>query len=172
MSSLINFQLDSGPDHKGRKISDIWRFNDFWLEHDHQYIQWLFPIDSQSKFNRHAPVLTPDDIKAFQSDPRLKAAQQHSLEIMLSFFGMEKIGNEIVPSSQLNIRDHIWLKHGGHNHLRISRIIRSLALCDQSELSGIFQSAMIDTARQYGEVTAKTVEFWKLANQVTSGSRN
>lgn len=38
------------------------------------------------------------------------------------------------------------LKHGGHNHLRISRIIRSLALCGQHELSNQFQKTMLETA--------------------------
>ncbi len=160
MSVLTDFQLGQGTESQGRTIEEIWALNDFWLEHDHKYIQWLFPIDTQTKFNRHAPVLTQDDILAFSHSDALKSAQRQSLSVMLRFFGMKWQGVDIVPMEQLNIRDHIWLKHGGHNHLRISRIIRSLALCGQAELSSKFQRAMLEAAEQFGEVSEESKEYW------------
>ncbi|EGU0150143.1 hypothetical protein JFQ72_004389 [Vibrio parahaemolyticus] len=166
MSILISFQLGKTVDSQGRTINDIWAFNDFWLEHDHSYIQWLFPIDSQTKFNRHAPILTTEDISAFRQFDSLKEAQLKSLSVMLGFLGMQWQGDEIIPTPILNIRDHIWLKHGGHNHLRISRIIRSLALCGQLELSELFQQAMLDAAKQYGEVSEESKAYWIKANTI------
>jgi hypothetical protein len=160
MSQILTFQLNQSPDHKGRKIEDIWGFTGFWLEHDHQYIQWLFPIDSQTKFNRHAPILTQEDQEAFRQNPLLKEAQQCSLDVMLKFFGMKRFNDQIMPGDNLNIRDHIWLKHGGHNHLRISRIIRSLALCDQLNSAKMFQQVMLETAMSHGQVEQKTINFW------------
>ncbi len=165
MSTIIEFQLAKGTDSQGRTIDEIWSLNDFWLEHDHKYIQWLFPIDSQTKFNRHAPMLTPADMEAFSKSEILKQAQRNSLSIMLRFFGMQQVGNIIVPTEHLNIRDHIWLKHGGHNHLRISRIIRSLMLCGQPELSLLFQRSMLETAEKFGEVSEITKEFWLNSNR-------
>lgn len=163
MSALIDFQLGQGTDSQGRTIEEIWALNDFWLEHDHKYIQWLFPIDTQTKFNRHTPVLSQDDAVAFESCDALKGAQRQSLTMMLRFFGMQWQGTNIVPTMELSIRDHIWLKRGGHNHLRISRIIRSLALCGQSELSSKFQRAMLDAAEQFGEVSEESRSFWMSA---------
>lgn len=165
MGTIIEFQLGKGTDSQGRTIDEIWSLNDFWLEHDHKYIQWLFPIDTQNKFNRHAPILTLEDRKAFSRSEALKQAQRNSLSMMLRFFGMLQVGSRILASEQLNIRDYIWLKHGGHNHLRISRIIRSLMLCGQAELSIQFQESMIETAEQFGEVSKVTKEFWLKANQ-------
>ncbi len=165
MSTITDFQLGKIPDSQGRFIQDIWQLNDFWLEHDHKYVQWLFPIDSQTKFNRHAPILTPEVQAAFKSSEQLKQAQKKSLDLMLRFFGMQWQGGAIVPCEQLNIRDHIWLKRGGHNHLRISRIIRSLSLCDQLELSVQFQQAMLKAAEQYGEVSDESKGYWRSANQ-------
>lgn len=166
MSALIDFQLGQETDSQGRTIGEVWALNNFWLEHDHKYIQWLFPIDTQTKFNRHAPVLTQDDILAFKGSDALQNAQQQSLTVMLRFFGMQWRGDEIVPTEQLNIRDHIWLKRGGHNHLRISRIIRSLMLCGQPKLSVMFQRAMIDTAEQFGEVSEESKGYWLNADVI------
>ncbi|MFW1135904.1 opioid growth factor receptor-related protein [Vibrio parahaemolyticus] len=165
MSTIIEFQLGKGTDSQGRKIDEIWSLNDFWLEHDHKYIQWLFPIDTHTKFNRHAPHLTLEDIETFSNSEVLKQAQRNSLSIMLRFFGMQQDGNRIFATEHLNIRDHIWLKHGGHNHLRISRIIRSLMLCGQPELSKGVQKAMLETAEQFGEVSDVTKNFWLNSNQ-------
>lgn len=41
---LIAFHRGEGIDHKGRYLSEIWALSPFWLEHTHDYIQWLFPI--------------------------------------------------------------------------------------------------------------------------------
>jgi hypothetical protein len=82
MSILIDFQLGQTTDSQGRTIEEIWALSDFWLEHDHKYMQWLFPIDTQTKFNRHAPVLSQDDATAFESCDVLKSAQRQSLTMM------------------------------------------------------------------------------------------
>lgn len=165
MSQLIDFQLGIGTDNQGRMISDIWQLDHFWLEHDHKYIQWLFPIEVHSRFNHHAPVLSLDDRAQFAQSEQVRQAQQDSLNLMLDFFGMKWSGGEVTPKPELNIRDHIWLKRGGHNHLRISRIIRRLALCGQMELSKQFQAAMLETADLYGEVSQQTQCYWLKANQ-------
>ncbi|SBO12910.1 hypothetical protein VME0621_05081 [Vibrio mediterranei] len=164
MSKLTQFHLGMIPDSQGRLIHEIWALDDFWLEYDHKYIQWLFPIDTQTKFNRHAPILTLEDRTTFAQSDKLKAAQLESLELMLGFFGMKMVDGRIVAAEGLNIKDHIWLKHGGHNHLRISRIIRSLALCGQVSLSQTFQLAMIETAEKFGEVGEDTLRYWLEAN--------
>ncbi|KFA99531.1 opioid growth factor receptor-related protein [Vibrio sp. ER1A] len=164
MSTLIQFQLGMTTDSQGRLIQEIWALDDFWLEYDHKYIQWLFPIDTQTKFNRHAPILTLEDRTTFAQNDKLKAAHLTSLELMLGFFGMKMVDGHIVATEELSIKDHIWLKHGGHNHLRISRIIRSLALCGQFSLSQTFQLAMIETAVNFGEVGKDTLRYWLEAN--------
>lgn len=167
MSVITDFQLGIEPDSSDRLISEIWNLTPFWLEHDHKYIQWLFPIDTQTKFNRHAPTLTGADLEMFSQSDELKSSQRQSLNIMLRFFGMKWAGNEIMPQENINIREHIWLKRSGHNHLRISRIIRSLALCGHLELSQKFQLAMLDTASQHGEVSEESQQYWRNANVFT-----
>jgi hypothetical protein len=161
---IIPFMLNEVANYHGLFISDIWQFDNFWLENNHKYIQWIFPIDTSTKFNQHAPVVSQLDIDAFKNDSRLKKAQQKSLAVMLTFFGVERENLNFKAAPTLNIKDHIWLKYGGHNHLRISRMIRSLALCDQLELALAFQQAMISIAKEHGDhVNATTINYWKKA---------
>ena len=160
---LLTFYRGQGHDHKGRRLEDIWSFTPFWLEHTHDYIQWLFPIPEASRFNSFAPLLTPDVQAAFESEATLRHHQQHSLAVMLDFFGLTRDGNVITAQPTLSIQTHIWLKAGGHNHLRITRIIRSLALCHQPELARAFQKAVIDIGTQHGIVSETSLRCWQEA---------
>lgn len=80
----------------------------------------------------------------------MRQHQQRSLEVMLNFFGLTWDENGIAAQPTLAIPTHIWLKAGGHNHLRITRIIRSLALCYQPGLARDFQQAVIEIGTQQG----------------------
>ncbi|GEA50028.1 hypothetical protein VIN01S_08320 [Vibrio inusitatus NBRC 102082] len=166
MKTACQFMLGLKADHKGRRIEQIWALDSFWLEYDHEYIQWLFPIDTPSRFHPHSPIVCQSTQDYFSTCEVLREAQLHSLGMMLDFFGMRFFGNSIVPKQDLNIRDHAWLKATDHNHLRISRIIRSLALLDQIELSQAFQTAMLRCAREHGEVNEKTLSYWRQANLI------
>lgn len=157
---LIAFHRGEGVDHKGRYLSDIWALSPFWLEHTHDYIQWLFPIPEAGRFNAFAPLLTPVVQAAFERDTLLRQHQQRSVDVMLDFFGLAREGNAISAQPTLSIQSHIWLKAGGHNHLRITRIIRSLALCHQPELARSFQQAVIHIGAQHGVVSETSLQFW------------
>ncbi|MDR5897670.1 opioid growth factor receptor-related protein [Halomonas vilamensis] len=160
---IIGFYKGEAPDHCGRQIDEIWQMSHFWLEHTHDYIQWLFPIPEAGRFNGFAPLLGAEEQAAFVSDEMLRGNQQHSLDVMLAFFGMVRKELNILPLPELNMREHIWLKRGGHNHQRISRIIRSLHLCHQTELAAAFQQAVEDIGTTQGVVSEQSVAYWRAA---------
>ncbi|MGO2265170.1 opioid growth factor receptor-related protein [Halomonas sp.] len=160
---LIAFYRGEGHDHKGRRLEDIWAFPSFWLEHTHDYIQWLFPIPEMGRFNAFAPLLTTEVQAAFEREAPLRQRQQQSLDVMLDFFGLVREDFAITAQPDLSIQTHIWLKAGGHNHLRITRIIRSLFLCHQPELARAFQQAVIHIGAQHGVVSATSLQFWRNA---------
>ncbi|CAO1661973.1 MULTISPECIES: opioid growth factor receptor-related protein [unclassified Salinicola] len=164
-SQLITFYRGEGPDHHGRTVQDLWALSPFWLEHTHDYVQWLFPIPEAGRFNGFAPVLSNADRASFAADETLQANLRRSLGVMLAFFGLTRCGLVIEALPELNMRDHIWLKRGGHNHLRISRIIRSLHLCHQPELAAAFQRAVIEIGTSQGVVSEQSVAYWRAANQ-------
>ncbi|NWO11388.1 hypothetical protein HLV40_13385 [Chromohalobacter salexigens] len=162
---LIAFYRGEAGDHKGRTLEDIWALSPFWLEHTHDYVQWLFPIPEAGRFNGFAPLLSEADRAAFAADEALRANQRRSLDVMLAFFGLTRQALVIETLPELNMREHIWLKRGGHNHLRISRIIRSLHLCQQPELAAAFQQAVIEIGTTQGVMSEQSIAYWRAANQ-------
>tara|TARA_R110001583_G_scaffold195544_1_gene375835 strand:+ start:8618 stop:9571 length:954 start_codon:yes stop_codon:yes gene_type:complete len=162
-SELIRFIRGEGADHRGRTLQDVLAMDDFWLEHTHDYIQWLFPIPEPSKFNNQVPVLTSEDRACFRTEKILRAQQQKALDRMLAFYGLERREERVVPMPGLNMKSHIWLKPAGHNHLRITRIIRSLQYCYQPEVAMEVQSAVIALGKSLGQVSEKSIGYWQSA---------
>lgn len=165
LTPLIAFYRGEAPDHKGRYINAIWVLSHFWLEHTHDYIQWLFPIPEAGRFNGFAPLLTDVEREVFHDDSGLREQQRVSLDVMLSFLGLVRDGLNITAQPSLNIRDHIWLKAGGHNHQRISRMIRSLALCHQYDLALALQEAVIRIGTEQGIVSNVSIQYWVKASK-------
>lgn len=85
---------------------------------------------------------------------------------MLAFSGLNRRELAIETLPELNMREHIWLKRGGHNHLRISRIIRSLHFCHQPDLAAAFQQAVIEIGTTRGVVTEPSIRYWQTATGV------
>ncbi|AWX16132.1 hypothetical protein CEP48_08110 [Mergibacter septicus] len=163
MSLLIDFYLGKLPNRHNKSLYDIWALDKFWLENDHHYIQWLFPLDIKSSCNLYAPIITKAEREIFSNSDQLKKNQIRSLDLMLDFFGLSREGINISAQENLNIKDHIWLKRGGHNHLRITRIIRSLGLCSQISFAKAFQATVIKLGQEKGKVEPKTISYWENA---------
>lgn len=134
-----------------------------WSTHD--YLQWTFPIPEPSQYNARVPVLTKEDIAWFRTDRHLRTQQIRALDRMLAFYGLERTDEGIVALPGLNMKTHIWLKPAGHNHLRITRIIRSLQYCAQPALALNLQSVVIELGRTVGKVSDKSMEFWRSARR-------
>jgi len=117
------------------------------------------------RFNGFAPRLFDIEREAFQGDSALREQQRVSLDVMLSFLGLTRDGLTITAQPSLSIRDHIWLKAGGHNHLRISRMIRSLALCHQYDLARALQEAVIRIGTEQGIVSNTSIQYWSEAHK-------
>tara|TARA_R110001583_G_scaffold67017_3_gene191981 strand:- start:5767 stop:6279 length:513 start_codon:yes stop_codon:yes gene_type:complete len=162
---LILFTLGQGTDHAGRFFHDILALDNFWLEHTHDYIQWLFPIPEAGRFNGFAPVLDTSTQACFGKNPKLREQQSLSLNRMLDFFGLVQNGMVIEPAPNLNSQDHLWLKTGGHNHLRITRMIRSLHYCHQPKLAEQLQTAVMTYGPTRGYVGEVSCEYWRKATE-------
>jgi len=60
---------------------------------------------------------------------------------------------------------HPWLSRFGHNHRRISRMIRGFCVANKQALTRDLQSAVIAVGQRAGEVTEASLEFWRQAVQ-------
>lgn len=111
-SALTAFLQGEGPDARGRTIFDVLAFDDSRLERTHDFVQWLFPLPERSGAQPDAPVLTPGDIDLLRGSMTAQAVLAAATDRMAAFY-----------------RDTDgWLAASDHNHLRITRIIRSLRL--------------------------------------------
>ncbi len=137
MSRLRDFYRRRARDTEGRRLEDVWLWDDDSLEGCHDLIQWLFPLPEPSQFNADAPLLTDEDIAEFQSDPTLRDNLRRSFERITAFLGLTVTAEgrmEEGPNFAARVPE-VW-SEPNHNWLRITRILRSLRLLGLEDLSG------------------------------------
>jgi Opioid growth factor receptor (OGFr) conserved region len=128
---IIRFYTGEEPDHRGRYLPEIQQWPHGQLEAVHDYIQWLFPLPEPSGFNVAAPVLNQESIREFRTRAELQQKLRVSFLRMMNFYGLEaRSGEQITVNRAPNFaaKATVWLSPGNHNHLRITRILRSLSL--------------------------------------------
>jgi hypothetical protein len=167
-SALLEFYRAAGPDHRGRTLSDIHHFDFYELEFNHDYIQWLFPLPEPSGANALAPVLSSADIAAFHEDDGLRRALLQSFVLMVQFYGLKLSdvngGVEVVRAENFDERSANWLSRGNHNFLRVSRILRSLALLGLSRYASAFLQCLDGIYAEHSEIIGHTtVGYWRRA---------
>jgi hypothetical protein len=146
--AAVSFLKGEGHDHRGRSLADVLGSDDSWLERTHDYIQWLFPLPEASRFNLDAPVLAPDELPVLAASTAAKDNLGRARDRMLSFY---------------RNNDH-WLVEFDHNHLRITRIIRCLALIlGRSEAKAFHDEIRALVADAGDPVNAQSLRYWREA---------
>ncbi len=167
-SPILCFYRHQGPDHAGRMLAEIWHWPHASLESHHDVIQWLFPLDNPSRANPGAPVLTEEDITAWQHDSMLRMYLRRSFETMLDFFGFRIINTgghaRVIAASNAVDRQDAWLTPGNHNYLRLTRIMKSLRLLGEPALADALRSALEHLAtRHETTIGDETMRYWREA---------
>jgi hypothetical protein len=152
-------------DSAGRTLADVVSWNDDRLEAVHDYIQWLFPTRQASGVNPDAPLVTDGTVAAFAADPELRDRLRSALERMLVFYGLRRKGSRIViDAGAFAMRSRVWLRPNNHNHLRLTRIMQSLAALGLRDDAVALQRCLIEdvSGGPAGDnVSKRTVAFWK-----------
>jgi len=168
-SALLRFYglPHGGHDHRGRTLTTILSFPDWKLEELHDWIQWLFPLPETSPFNVAAPVLTSGDVAAFRSCAVLRDALRRSFSRMLEFYGFETTGNgggnEILSVYGCDRKRRNWWRSFDHNHLRITRIIRSLRVLGLAREAARIWNALVAARADQGAPGDTSYKFWRRA---------
>jgi hypothetical protein len=152
-------------------VHEILGWSDDELERVHDYIQWLFPLPERSAFNVSAPVLDPGTIDEFRSRPDLREKMRGSFLRMLTFYGLEMVGFPgpvVRPSPYFAQRSENWLTENNHNHLRITRILRSLRILGlKAEALAFFDCLAAIYNAEAGNssprISDETCRFWRSA---------
>ena len=142
---IRNFLENETPDHVGRKLSDIWQFTDDEMEFCHDYIQWVFPLDQESGSMPNAPILTMDDVEEIRNSPIAISNLKQSADWFFQFL----------------CRNDQWLCMANHNHLRITRLIKSLRMLCGDGPANLMREKIIQIAMKSGiAINVLTLEFW------------
>ncbi len=160
--SLLTFYLNETPDHAGRFLHDIWAFSLEDLEYHHDFIQWLFPLDTPSPFNPEAPTLDTVTVRSFRGSRQHKQNLLHSLEVMLHFYGLADTNGVVIRADNFSERSTNWLRKGNHNHLRLTRILRTLHLVGLEQESAALLQCLNQIANDFpAAITPATLNFWQ-----------
>ena len=126
--NVLYFLEGAIPDGLGRTLSMIMAFDDQAIESTHDFIQWIFPLDEPSRSHPGAPVLDLFEIEEIKSSD---VALENLMQSADWYFGF------------LQRHDH-WIRQYDHNHLRISRAIKSLRLLVSDEVADRYKAAILD----------------------------
>jgi hypothetical protein len=161
---IVDFYLGKATDTSGRTLREIheWDYNK--LENIHDYIQWLFPLTEPSQYNLLAPVLDAEQIATFHTDPELQAQLLASFDMMLGFYGFERNNLSITRSNSWEERSRNWLRPGNHNHLRLSRILKSLSILGLKDYThALFEALNAVSSEKSSVISDTTMGYWKRA---------
>ena len=125
--SIVDFLEGVEPNINQLYIQDIWDLSDEEIENTHDFIQWLFPTDTASRYNLAAPVLSEQDILNVQNSEKAQKNLKYSANWFLNFLD----------------RHSYWIDKHDHNQLRIKRIKKCLRLLIDINFSDKFLNEVV-----------------------------
>jgi hypothetical protein len=160
--------FSGGADDRGRTFDEILGWDDARLEMVHDYIQWIFPLPERSGANPDAPVLDAQSIAAIRNSPEMQQRLRAAFERMLAFYGFALDGNAVAAGPKFAAASRNWLHAGNHNHLRLTRMLRSLRVLGlEREAAALWEAlrSLYDRESAAGRrtITAETFAFWQQA---------
>ena len=146
MTSLCSFLTGHETNSSGWLLSHVWKFNDTQIENTHTFIQWVFPTDEPSRAIPGSPVLDEEQILEIQNSEQAKQNLSKSAEWYFDFLR----------------RNNFWRKPHDHNHLRITRVIKSLRLlCGDDEADNFKEQFWQLLGTDISQIPSKTIEYWE-----------
>jgi Opioid growth factor receptor (OGFr) conserved region len=164
--------FSGGPDDRGRTLEEILDWPDDDLEATHDYIQWVFPTSARSRVNLSAPLVTESTIAEFAARPELRARLSRALDRMLGFYGLRRdvdasgASSVTIDKVRFPFQAPNWLRPYNHNHLRLTRIMQSLATLGlRADAKALQRCLVADICGGPGAdtVTGETRGFWLAA---------
>jgi hypothetical protein len=115
-----------------------------------------------------APIVDEHIFTAFRTRGELRLSLQRAFIRMLDFYGFIGIPSgenmEIAMVSNFEQVARHWLTRFDHNHLRITRIIRSLRVLGLEQNAGAFYRCLFEVNNQFkSHLGPRSLEYWKRA---------
>ena len=143
---ILNFLVGNQTDYENRYIQDIWEMNDHEIENTHNFIQWIFPLNEKSGAIPNSPILSTDDILKIKKSEVAKNNIKKSSNWFLNFLE----------------RNKYWICYSNHNHLRVTRAIKSLRLIHSNKEAEKFKTDIMNLIEgNEDKISSLSLEFWK-----------
>jgi hypothetical protein len=147
----LNFQkflLNKCTDYKGRKLKDILKFSNNKIEETHDFIQLIFPLNEPSFFSSNKNYIkSSEQLKELKSNLQIKKNILNSADWFISFLS----------------KNNHWITHYDHNHLRITRMIKSVRLIVGNAEANNIYNKIISIEGVLINVSKKSLKYWKEA---------
>lgn len=117
---IVDYYLGKSTDSVGNTISDYLSYSDNNLEQDREYVPWTFPSTEAMPGYLNPPTLSKEDVEAFRSDKILQEMVRSVVNHYLKFLN----------------NTSSWRATVSHNHIRITKMIRFLAMIGMKEEAG------------------------------------
>ncbi len=138
------------------KYSDVLNKPNDYLEKAHNWVQYVFPTDRKSKYNKNAPIISLEELALLRKDKQIIDNLQDAYKRMLDFYFVEDVK---------------WVTKNNHNFKRITRIVRCLRLFGLDDEADTFLKMVREKVAHEEAVLGKaivqpnTIEYWEKANQ-------
>ncbi|KAM0716743.1 hypothetical protein Q7P37_008188 [Cladosporium fusiforme] len=163
----------ASPDPRGRTLATILSWSDSSLERSHDYIQTVFPLPEGSMF-QGAPLITPQIRDAFLAQPELRASLHTALQRMLAFYGLQFTQSqsdaegtepveEVTRAPNFASNSTNWITRFNHNHLRMTRILRSLRVLGLHLDAAALHRFLTTDEAVTGVVSSRSQMYWRRA---------
>ena len=138
------FHEGKAPLANGHRRDTLLFLSDEEFESNHGFIQWAFPTNEKSTSNFTAPTL---DLES-----AIWLAENSGFVTFLE--------NMTVRLLEFLQRNRHWVKSHDHNHLRISRAIKSIRILHSYELANWFYERVLEFAGNAEETMPKAYAIW------------
>lgn len=160
MENFIDFYSGEGQNWSGHYINEILDFSNEQLEVIHNYMQWIFPTMEKSKFNENAPVMTEEIVKTFKNNPKCKLNMIKCFRRMLNFYGLKWEDKIVIKNIDYRERSYDWIYVHPHNHMRITRILKSLKLFGFKEEHDAFLKILKEIYKENQNSLRDSYQYW------------
>jgi hypothetical protein len=168
MGPILRYYEGQAPDDRGRYLSEIQEWPDDRLEAVHDFIQWMFPLAERSGANPEAPILDDDTIHQFRSRVELRDRLRVSFLRMLRFYGLRyDSASGVERAENFPERSKNWTSVGNHNHLRITRILKSLGILGLEGEAAAFFDRLAEIRHDHAGISGETFRYWQSAAQAS-----
>ena len=170
MSAILRY-YQGATDDRGRRLEEVVAWPDERLETVHDFIQWMFPLAERSGANPGAPVLDDETVREFRSQSELQNRLRACFVRMLGFYGLElAAGPEVRRAANFAERSKGWLTKWNHNHMRITRVLKSLRILGLEAEASAFLDCLGEIYRAHGAaISCETFEYWRSAVRKSDG---